>query len=209
MSSAASNTADTRLAGALAQIDAANRADPHMGDFEGQAQPKEWIYSQHMTRWLLALEPQPSALMQIACRAQHIERWTMPRSSYPEGRTAYYQWRTACAQMHGARAAQIMAACGYSPAECEQVQTIISKSELRHDADTQLLEDVACLVFLEQYFAPFYQQKADYEREQWLRIVRLTWHKMSPRSHAAALQLAAALPAHLLALVQEAIHTPA
>jgi hypothetical protein len=61
------------------------------------------------------------------------------------------------------------------------------------------------MVFLEQYFADFYAQKPDYDTEQWLRIVRRTWDKMSPRGHTAALQLAGQLPAHLLALVQEAI----
>ncbi|MFI0546880.1 MAG: DUF4202 domain-containing protein [Brachymonas sp.] len=194
-----------RLACALAQIDAANQADPRLADWQGQPQAQEWIYSQHMTRWLFVLEPAPNALLQIACRAQHLERWSLPRSSYPDGRAAYYEWRQACGQMHGARAAEIMAGCGYSAADCERVAAIIGKCDLAHDAATQALEDVACLVFLERYFADFYAQKPDYDAAQWLRIVRRTWDKMTPRGHAAALQLAGQLPAHLLALVQEAI----
>ena len=98
-----------------------------------------------------------------------------------------------------------MAACGYGPEECAKVATILTKRELRSDADTQLLEDVACMVFLERYFAEFYQQKADYDREKWLRIVRRTWAKMSPTGHEAALKLAAGMPAHLLELLQEAL----
>jgi hypothetical protein len=194
-----------RLRCALEQMDAANLADPRLADWDGKPLSQEWIYSQHMTRWLFVLEPAPSELLQMACRAQHIERWTLPRSSHPEGRAGYYEWRQACGQMHGARAAEIMHQCGYAAAECARVEAIISKRDLPHDADTQTMEDVACMVFLEQYFADFYAQKPDYDTEQWLRIVRRTWDKMSPRGHTAALQLAGQLPAHLLALVQEAI----
>ncbi len=201
-------TASAQLTCALDTIDGANRADPNRETVDGESLPREYAYSLHMTRWLIALEPAPSERMQIACRAQHIERWTMPRSDYPEGRKAYYQWRQACGRMHGQRAAEIMASCGYETAECEKVETILTKRELRKDADTQLLEDVACMVFLERYFADFYEEKADYDREKWLRIVRRTWGKMSPRGHEAALKLAEGMPAHLLALLQEALAEP-
>ena len=198
-------TASAQLTCALETIDGANRADPNRETVDGESLPREYAYSLHMTRWLFALEQSPSERMQIACRAQHIERWTMPRSDFPEGRKAYYQWRQACGRMHGERAAEIMAGCGYDPAECDKVETILTKRELRNDADTQLLEDVACMVFLERYFAEFYEQKADYDREKWLRIVRRTWGKMSPRGHEAALKLAEGMPAHLLELLQEAL----
>ena len=201
-------TTDSRLQCALASIDAANKADPNQESFDNERLPKEYAYSLHMTRWLFELESDPSERMQIACRAQHIERWTMPRQGYPEGRKAYYQWRQACGRMHGRRAAEIMAECGYPPAECERVETILTKRELRQDADTQLLEDVACMVFLEKYFADFYEEKAEYDRDKWLRIVRRTWGKMSPRGHEAALRLAEGMPAHLLALLQEALADP-
>lgn len=197
-----------KLACAMEKVDAANRADPNIELVDGQPLPKEYAYSQHMTRWLHELDPEPSERMQIACRAQHIERWTMPRRDFPEGRKAYYEWRQACGRMHGRRAAEIMAECGYPEAECERVETILTKRELLKDEDTQLLEDVACMVFLERYFADFYEQNADYDREKWLRIVRRTWGKMSPRGHQAALKLAEGMPAHLLRLLQEALAEP-
>ncbi|MCM0613464.1 DUF4202 domain-containing protein [Marinobacter sediminum] len=201
-------TASAPLTCALDKIDAANQADPNRETVNGESLPREYAYSLHMTRWLFELEAAPSERLQIACRAQHIERWTMPRSDYPEGRKAYYEWRQACGRMHGRRAAEVMATCGYRHAECEKVETILTKRELRRDADTQLLEDVACMVFLERYFAEFYQQKADYDREKWLRIVRRTWAKMSPRAHDAALKLAESMPTHLLELLQEALAEP-
>ena len=201
-------TAEPPLACALKAIDDANRADPNQEQFDGEPLPKEYAYSLHMTRWLFELEPEPSPRMQVACRAQHIERWTMPRSDFDEGRKAYYQWRQACGRMHGRRAAEIMTHCGFPAEECDRVETILTKRELRQDDDTQLLEDVACMVFLERYFAEFYDKKADYDREKWLRIVRRTWGKMSHRGHEAALKLAEGMPPHLLGLLQEALADP-
>ncbi len=198
-------TGQPSLACVLARIDEANRADPNTEQVDGQTLPREYAYSLHMTRWLFALEPNPSERMQIACRAQHIERWMLPRGEFPDGRAGYYQWRQSCGRRHGRRAAEIMAQCGYPPEACERVAVILSKRELRRDPDTQLLEDVACLVFLERYFADFYEEKADYDRDKWLRIVRRTWAKMTPRGHAAALALAGRLPAHLQALLQDAL----
>ncbi|MEP3562679.1 MAG: DUF4202 domain-containing protein [Marinobacter sp.] len=198
-------TQHTKLTQALEAIDRANRADPNIEQVEGASLPKEYAYSLHMTRWLFALEAEPSERMQIACRAQHIERWTIPRKDFGEGRKNYYQWRQACGRMHGRRAAEIMAGCGYPQEECERVETILTKRELRNDPDTQLLEDVACMVFLERYFAQFYEENPDYDKEKWLTIVRRTWAKMTPRGHEAALQLAGNLPPHLLALLQEAL----
>lgn len=195
----------TRLECAMTAIDQANQQDPNQAELAGQLQAKEYIYSQHMTRWLFNLEQSPSELMQIACRAQHLERWTIPRHTYPEGRAAYYQWRKACNQMHGQRAAEIMAHCGYAAEECEHVATVISKRELRQDTDTQLLEDVACLVFLERYFAEFYEQNPDYDEEKWLRIVSRTWNKMSEKARAEALKLAGELPEHLQQILTRAI----
>ncbi|WP_372986113.1 DUF4202 domain-containing protein [Marinobacter sp.] len=194
-----------RLACTLSKIDKANQADPNREELGGETLPREYVYSLHMTRWLFELEPEPGERMQIACRAQHIERWTMPRSEFGEGRKNYYQWRQACGRMHGRRAAEIMAECGYPEEECQRVETILTKRELHQDPDTQLLEDVACMVFLERYFAPFYEEKPEYDREKWLRIVRRTWGKMSPRGHEAALKLASGMPAHLLELLQEAL----
>ncbi len=198
-------TADNLLACALKQIDQANLADPNQEMLDGILQPKEYVYSERMTCWLFKLEPAPSEMMQIACRAQHIERWTMPRSDYPEGRKAYYQWRMACNEMHASRAAEIMKECGYPAEDCARVKTIISKRKLRNDAETQLLEDVACLVFLEHYLAGFHQQKADYDQERWLRIMRRTWGKMSGRGQEVALTLVKQLPEALQKLLRLAL----
>ena len=199
------NSTEALLTNVLERIDQANLADPNQALFEGELHPKEWIYSQHMTRWLFTLIPEPSELMQIACRAQHLERWKLPRTDYPEGKKGYYQWRQACGVMHGQRAAALMAECGYQAHDCDHVAQVLTKRALQQEPDTQLLEDVACLVFLEKYFSDFYQKNSEYDREKWLRIVRRTWQKMTDRGHQAALPLVHHLPTDLQQLVQEAV----
>ena len=67
-----------------------------------------------------------------------------------------------------------------------RVQQLLLKSRLKVDPEVQLLEDVACLVFLESYFADFARK---HDEDKILRILRKTWKKMSPRGHEAALAL--------------------
>ena len=54
------------------------------------------------------------------------------------------------------------------------------------DPESQLLEDVVCLVFLKYYFDDF---AIEHEEEKLIRIVKQTWKKMSPSGHKAALEL--------------------
>lgn len=64
--------------------------------------------------------------------------------------------------------------------ECDRVAALISKQDLASDEETQVLEDVACLVFLDDQFDEF-EKKPDHDEEKILRILRKTWVKMSPR----------------------------
>ncbi len=194
-----------RLTHTLETIDAANAADPNTETVDGEEMPKELAYGRHMTRWLHELESEPSEDVQIACRAQHIERWRIPRSDYPEGRKSYYEWRQACGRFHAERATEIMAEAGYDEGHREHVAQMLTKRELKKDPDTQLMEDVACLVFLERYFAPFYEEHAEFDRDKWMRIVKRTWGKMSSRGQDAALRLAGNLPEHLQEVLHEAL----
>ncbi len=55
--------------------------------------PAELLYGQRMSATLARLSPDASEHLRIAARGQHIERWTTPRRSYPEGRAGYLKWR--------------------------------------------------------------------------------------------------------------------
>jgi len=187
----------TRLAAALATIDAANAADPNR---EPDGTPRELAYGQRMTAWLQRLEPAAPEPLQLAVRAQHIERWLIPRADYPEGRTGYKRWRSDLARHHAARLGEIMTAAGYPPEAATRAADLIQKKRLAHDPEAQTLEDVACLVFLQHYFAAF---AAKHPRAKVIDIVRKTWRKMSDRGHDAATSLP--LPDDLSALVAEAV----
>jgi len=167
-----------RLDRAHALIDAANAVDP-----AGEA----LRYGQRMTAALEAFAPGASETLKIAARAQHIERWTIPRGSYPEGRIAYLTWRKDLQKLHARRAGEIMAACGYSEAEIARTASLLRKERLKQDADAQTLEDVICLVFLRYEAEPFI---ARHEDDKVRDILAKTARKMS----AAGLAAAAAVP---------------
>ena len=141
-----------------------------------------------MTATLQEFAPLAPETLKIAARAQHIERWTVPRNSYPDGRIAYLTWRKDLQKLHAKRAGEIMAQCGYCEEEIARTAALLRKERLKQDADAQALEDVICLVFLENYFAQFAQSHDDDEAKL-VRILRKTWKKMSPRGHEAAMDL--------------------
>lgn len=175
-----------RLQQTLNAIDDYNRQDPNSESWEGKTLPKEWLYGQRMTDWLLRLEPQASEALQLAARAQHIGRWTIARDEYPRDRKGYLKWRTMLKLFHAKTVAEIMEAQGYDEHLISQVQTLVKKDKLKTDPDTQLLEDVICMVFLQYYFEDFARQHPE---EKIVDIVQKTWAKMSPRGHEQALRL--------------------
>ena len=92
-----------RLRAALSAIDAANAQDPRRVDTPAGQRAREVWASERVTAWLARLVPDASELLQLAGRAHHLRRWTVPRSSYPEGRTGYLQWRRELHDRHAAR----------------------------------------------------------------------------------------------------------
>lgn len=169
------------LSATLAAIDKANAADPnHAAD----GTPEALLYGQRMSDELARLVPDASDLLQVAVRGQHIERWTSPRASYPEGREGYLAWRRDLGAFHATRVAEIMEASGYGVAEAERAGRMLRKEGIKRDPDVQALEDVACLTFLRWYFLPF---AASHDESDISRIVQKTARKMSPRGRARAL----------------------
>jgi hypothetical protein len=172
----------------LALFDEANEQDPNRELNEGALVAKELLYAQRMTKTLLAYAPNASAELQLAARAQHIERWTSLRSNYPEGRTGYKQWRSELMLFHARRAGELMAIAGAEASDIARVQYLIQKRSMSRDAETQCLEDVICLVFIEYYLADF-AAKSGYDEAKLIDIIQKTWVKMSPEGQAAALKL--------------------
>jgi hypothetical protein len=182
---------DAKFHEAIRRIDAANAGDP-----QGQA----ILYAMRMTGWLDRLDPNASAALRLAARAQHVRRWEVPRSSYPMTRPGYLRWRADLGRFHAEVAGEILRSVGYDNPLVERVQSLLRKENLKADAETQTLEDVICLVFLENYFADFARDK---DEQKLVEILRKTWRKMSPRGHAAAMTIP--LPADAAALVKKAL----
>lgn len=188
----------------LSAIDDINRQDPNLILSNGRNQAKELVYGQQMTDCLKLYWPQANELLQIAVRAQHIKRWQLKRSEFSEGKAGYYQWRIAQGKFHAELTASIMVTQGYSLEESEQCAAIIRKENFSTNANGQTLEDVACLVFLMHYFDDFATKYIQQDNEvKIVRIVQLTWKKMSEEAHDIALGLT--LPEHLAVIVTKAL----
>jgi hypothetical protein len=187
---------DPRLAKTLAAIDAANAADPRR-TVDGASQkcrggaadgkPVEVDHSDRLTRWVERLCPTPSDALRIAARGQHIERWTSPRSTFPEGRAGYLRWREELKKFHARRVGDLMREAGYGPEDVARVTALITKAAHRAgDSEGQALEDGLCLVFIETQYRDL---AAKTPKEKMDDIVQKTLRKMSPiaQQHAVAL----------------------
>jgi hypothetical protein len=176
----------TPFAKTLALIDAANSQDPNLESDGAELRPKELLYSQRMSQCLAEFAPDASEHLRIAVRGQHIERWTSPRSAYPEGRTGYKQWRAELGLFHAKRVGELMREAGYGEEDVKRAQYLVQKRGLGRDPETQCLEDVVCLVFIRHYLDDF---ASKHDEDKLIDIIRKTWAKMSEKGHAAALQI--------------------
>ncbi len=175
-----------KLHKAFALFDQANTQDPNVEVFEGKSYPKELLYAIRMTDRLDTFEPEASEPLRLTARCQHICRWEIPRESYPMDRPGYLKWRQDLKKFHAEKAGQILREVGYSREIIEKVAFLLEKKQLKKNPETQTLEDVICLVFLEFYFEAFAKK---YEEDKLVDILQKTWRKMSERGQATALKL--------------------
>jgi len=196
--------ATARYDSAMARFDAANAEDPNREAVDGRAEPKELVYGLRMSAMLVRFAPESSEGVKLAARCQHIRRWEIPRDSYPRDKVGYKAWRTRLQQFHAEIAGDILAEVGYDPALITRVQSLLRKESLKRDPETQTLEDVIGLVFLEHYLVGFVDQHPEYDDAKWIDILQKTWRKMSPSGHLAALTLIK-LPHALLPLISKAV----
>jgi len=188
----------SRFDAALAAIDAFNAGDPKRVKVAGKDVPEAVYYARCMTAWIKRLDPSASEPLQLAARAQHIGRWTIPRNSYPEGLAGYSRWRRDLARYHAEAAGKLLQEAGYDAATIARVGALIRKEGLGRDPETQALEDAACLVFLETGFDDFSRRHPD---DKVVDIIAKTWRKMSPKGRALAMDLVGTLASGRAALV--------
>ncbi|ORU91064.1 MAG: hypothetical protein A6F72_00660 [Cycloclasticus sp. symbiont of Poecilosclerida sp. N] len=177
---------------AIQLINHANANDPNNG--------VEKLYSKHMLETLRAFDNSASEPLTLACYAQHVCRWKLVREDYPEGLDGYLRWRTELAKLHAKILGEAMQEVGYDADAVKRAQHIIQKRKLKTDPDSQTLEDVSCLVFLQHYLGPFVKKHSE---DKVVDIIKKTWVKMSDKGQQVALQ--AELPEHLSVLVKKAL----
>ncbi len=166
----------TKLKSALTLIDQYNKQDPNQEMWQGEHLPKELLYSQRMTDFLREFDPDATEALQIAARAQHIGRWKIPRSRYSNDLAGYHEWRNTLKKFHADEVAGILEDVGYSQSMIDRVRFLVQKKSLKRDPESQTLEDVVCLVFLQYYAADFAQDKSE---GKMIEILKKTWRKMS------------------------------
>jgi hypothetical protein len=176
---------------AIERLDTLHGDDPRIERVDGKDIPHELLYAQRMSAWLERVAPAAPETLRLAVRAQHLQRWRIPRDDYPRDRPGYLTWRRDLGRRQAEQAAEVLRNVGYDEDECAQVARWIRKEGLRRDPNTQALEDTACLVFLEYYLADFAKE---HDEDKLIRIVQKTWKKMSPRGHELALSISLSEP---------------
>ena len=190
---------------ALSLYNEANSQDPNIEDDNGQEAPKELLYSQRMLDMINRYLPDADDVAKLSVAAQHIERWKSPRSDYPMNRKGYHLWRSNLYKFHADTAAKLLKEAGYDEKFINRVKLAIGKKNLKNNADTQILEDVAALTFLEHYMMTMYINFPQYDEEKWIDIILRTWKKMSPAAQEFALSGNVKLAEDLVPTIQKAL----
>lgn len=185
----------TRFEKAIEKFDTYNSSDPKSTNVHDRDIPDCLLYGWRMSEKLISFEPDASEHLRLAVRSQHIGRWEIPRSDYPMDRKGYLQWRSQLKIHHANIAGQILGEVGYEDAIIQNVKNLLLKKQLKQNTETQILEDVICLVFLEFYFDDF---STAHQEAKLVDILKKTIAKMSGRGVAEALKLPLSVKAKML-----------
>ena len=187
-------------------IDHANSQDPNIEkDYDGSDVAKELLYGRRMADMIERFAPDADEVQRLSVRAQHIERWKSPRSDYPMDKKGYHLWRTKLYSFHAETLAKLMQQTGYSEEEINRAIQAVGKKKLKSNADTQMLENVAALSFIEHYLLDFASKHPEYSEEKWIVIIQKTWQKMDEKAQQFALDGKVKLPESLIPLIQKAL----
>lgn len=110
----------------------------------------------------------------------------MPRTNYPATKVGYFAWRTFLKKRQAELASEICTRCNYTAQEAEAVASLIRKEDMKSNDESQILEDVACLVFLDDQFEKF---EKEHDEDKIIGILQKTWAKMSEGGQKLALEM--------------------
>lgn len=175
-----------RFEAAIQRFDEENAKDPHSELVDGVPQPRELVYAARLTNWVLRLQPDASESLRLAARCQHLCRWVIPRSQYPMDRAGYLKWRAELKKFHAEKSGHILREVGFDDEVISQVQALNLKKNFPADADSRVLEDALCLVFLAHQLTDLAAKTDD---EKMINALRKSWNKMTEQGRAEALKL--------------------
>lgn len=170
------------FAQAIRRFDEENALDPN----HESGRPRELLYAERLTNWVLKLRPDAGETLLLAARCQHICRWQSPRENYPPTRAGYLKWRSDLKKFHAEKSGVILREVGYDPSTIARVQALNLKQNFPADPECRVLEDALCLVFLEHQFSALVAKSDD---EKMINAVRKSWEKMTAAGRAEALKL--------------------
>jgi hypothetical protein len=110
----------------------------------GEEQPKEFVYAERMSAMLTRYAPEAPAIVRLAARCQHIERWKIPRGQSAMDRIGYLQWRKQLNKFHAKVAGNILREVGDDEATIGRVAMPLSRgvSACRDDACMDAASDL-------------------------------------------------------------------
>jgi Domain of unknown function (DUF4202) len=189
----------------IAAFDKSNAEDPDSETANGKEYPKELLYAWRIAEMQERYLPDASEAVRLACRARHIQCWMCPRGGFPMDPDGHLQWRAAQYKCRAEIAGNLMKQAGCGDEMIRRVLTIISEKAHKVNPETQLMEDVVDLVFIEHYMIGFATSHPEYDEAKWIEIIKNTWNRMSFRAHEFALTGKLKLPEALAPLILKAV----
>lgn len=175
-----------RFAEAIRRFDDKNSRDPNTETVNDKSHPRELIYAQWLTDWVLKLSPDASEQLRLAARCQHLCRWEIPRNTYPMDKPGYLRWRADLKKFHEDKSGKILRDVGYDENVIQRVQELNLKKNFPNDPEVCVLEDALCLVFLERQLTPLAAKSDD---DKMINALQKSWKKMTATARAEALKL--------------------
>lgn len=166
----------------------------------GVSRPRELVYAERLTDWVLKLSPDAPEELKLAARCQHICRWMIPRDQYERTKPGYLRWRNELKKFHAQKTGEILREVGYDEETIARVQALNLKRDFPKDPSSRILEDALCLVFLEHQLADLAAKSTE---EQMINALRKSWGKMTEQGRAEALKLN--YPPGMRALIERAL----
>lgn len=175
-----------RFRAARDEIFEAHNEDPNKIAIGSREIPYETHYAEKMETYLSKRDPHASEALRLAICAQHFRRWEVPRSSYPMTKLGYHSWKRDLQKRQADLLGEILEKY-YDREQTDRAMALVRKEGLKQaEEEVQVLEDVACLVFLDDQFDQFIQK---HDEEKIVNVLKKSWVKMSPKGHEMALEI--------------------